>query len=103
MCTLHCTCACMTSRILDTNTSFVHLLKFYVLYALAYAHFYVVVPVLSKPTCIRVRMVQDLSTSAGVPLADILVYDVQATSINGHDCLTASLWITGENGTFIGS
>ena len=100
MYTPHCTCACITSHILDTNTSFV---QFYVLYALAYAHFYVVIHVLSKPMYIRVRMVQDLSTSAGVPLADILVYDVQATSINGHDCLTASLWITGENGTFIGS
>ena len=39
-----------------------------------------------------------LSTLAGVPLGDVLVSDVQAVNISGHDCLTASLWITGVDG-----
>ena len=40
-----------------------------------------------------------LSTLAGVPLGDVLVNDIQAVNISGHDCLTASLWITGVDGT----
>ena len=39
-----------------------------------------------------------LSLSAGVPLGDVLVNDVQAVNISGSDCLTASLWITGVDG-----
>lgn len=39
-----------------------------------------------------------LSTLAGVPLGDVLVYNVQVMNINGSDCLTASIWITGVNG-----
>ena len=46
----------------------------------------------------RVEMGHFLSLSAGVPLGDVLVNDVQAVNINGSDCLTASLWITGQNG-----
>ena len=46
----------------------------------------------------RVEMGHYLSLSAGVPLGDVLVNDVQAVNINGSDCLTASLWITGVDG-----
>ena len=41
-----------------------------------------------------------LSTMAGVPLGDVLVSDVQAVNIGGHYCLTASLWVTGVDGTY---
>ena len=47
----------------------------------------------------RVEMGHFLSLSAGVPLGNVLVNDVQAVNISGSDCLTASLWITGVNGT----
>ena len=40
-----------------------------------------------------------LSMVAGVPLGDVVVNDVQAVNISGHECLTASLWITGVDGT----
>ena len=43
-------------------------------------------------------MVQELSALTGVPFEDMLVHNVQAANIKGRDCLTASLWITGENG-----
>ena len=51
-------------------------------------------------TCLnfRVELGHFLSLSAGVPLGDVLVNDVQAVNINGSDCLTALLWITGQNG-----
>ena len=39
-----------------------------------------------------------LSTMAGVPLGDVLVNDVQAVSISGHYCLTASIRVTGVDG-----
>ena len=43
-------------------------------------------------------MVQELSALAGVPFEDMLVQNIQEADIKGRDCLTASLWITGENG-----
>ena len=46
-------------------------------------------------------MVQELSALTGVPFEDMLVHNVQAANIKGRDCLTASLWITGENGVYI--
>ena len=46
----------------------------------------------------RAEMGHYLACFAGVPLGDVLVKDVQAVNISGNDCLTASLWITGENG-----
>ena len=46
----------------------------------------------------RVEMVQELSALAGVPFEDMLVHNIQEANIKGRDCLTASLWITGENG-----
>ena len=49
----------------------------------------------------RVVMVRELSALAGVPFEDMLVHNVQAANIKGRDCLTASLWITGENGVCI--
>ena len=42
-----------------------------------------------------------LSTLAGVPLGNVLVNDVQATNINGSDCLTASIWVTGVDGMYV--
>ena len=30
-----------------------------------------------------------------------MVNDVQAVNISGQDCLTASLWITGVDGTYV--
>ena len=35
---------------------------------------------------------------AGVPLGDVLVSDVQAATISGHYCLTASIRVTGVDG-----
>ena len=57
-------------------------------------------PVLSIAIYIykRVEMVQELSALAGVPFEDMLVHNIQEANIKGRDCLTASLWITGENG-----
>ena len=49
----------------------------------------------------RVEMVQELSALAGVPFEDMLVHNIQEANIKGRDCLTASLWITGENGVCI--
>ena len=40
-----------------------------------------------------------LSTVAGVPLGDVLVSDVQAVNFGGHYCLTASIRVTGVDGT----
>ena len=48
----------------------------------------------------RVKLVQELSTLTEVPFEDMLVYNVQEANIKGRDCLTASLWITGENGAW---
>ena len=45
-------------------------------------------------------MVQELSALAGVPFEDMLVHNIQEANIKGRDCLTASLWITGENGAW---
>ena len=45
-------------------------------------------------------MVQELSALAGVPFEDMLVHNVQEANIKGRDCLIASLWMTGENGTW---
>ena len=45
-------------------------------------------------------MVQELSALAGVPFEDMLVHNIQEVNIKGRDCLTASLWITGENGVW---
>ena len=45
-------------------------------------------------------MGHSIALSAGVPLGDVLVNDVQEEKINGNDCLTASLWITGQNGAW---
>ena len=42
-----------------------------------------------------------LSTVAEVTLGDVLVNDVQAANISGSDCLTASIWVTGVNGTYV--
>ena len=39
-----------------------------------------------------------LSTVAGVPLGDVLVSDVQAVTMGGHYCLTASIQVTGVDG-----
>ena len=39
-----------------------------------------------------------LSTLAGVPLGDVLVNDVQTANISGHNCLTASIRVTGVDG-----
>ena len=57
----------------------------------------------SKFTCSsyylqRFEVGHALSTLAGVPLGDVLVYNVQVMNISGSDCLTASIWITGVNG-----
>ena len=41
----------------------------------------------------------NLSLAADVPLGDVLLIKVTKEVINSHDCLTASLWITGVNGT----
>ena len=41
----------------------------------------------------------NLSLAADVPLGDVLLIKVTKEKINSHDCLTASLWITGVNGT----
>ena len=49
----------------------------------------------------RVLLGHFLSTLAGVPLGDVLVSDVRAVNISGHDCLTASLRITGVDGRCI--
>ena len=49
----------------------------------------------------REEMSHFLSTLAGVPLGDVLVSDIQAVNISGHDCLTALLWITGVDGMCI--
>ena len=46
-------------------------------------------------------MVQELSALAGVPFEDMLVHNIQEANIKGRDCLTALLWITGENGVCI--
>ena len=40
-----------------------------------------------------------LSAVAGVPLGDVLVSDVQAVNFGGHYCLTASIRVTGVDGT----
>ena len=45
-------------------------------------------------------MVQELSALVGVPFEDMLVHNIQEANIKGRDCLTASLWITGENGAW---
>ena len=60
-------------------------------------------PVLSIAIYIykRVEMVQELSALAGVPFEDMLVHNIQEANIKGRDCLTALLWITGENGVCI--
>ena len=42
-----------------------------------------------------------LSSLANVSSGDVLVNDVKGETISGHDCLTASLWITGINGNII--
>ena len=49
----------------------------------------------------RDEMGHFLSTIAGVPLGDVLVNDVRVMNISGHDCLTASLWVTGVDGMCI--
>ena len=41
----------------------------------------------------------NISLAAKVPLGDVLVINVTDEEIGGHACLTASLWITGVNGT----
>ena len=60
-------------------------------------------PVLSIAIYIykRVEMVQELSALAGVKFEDMLVHNIQEANIKGRDCLTALLWITGENGVCV--
>lgn len=41
----------------------------------------------------------NLSLAADVLLGDVVVIKVTKEEISGHKCLTASLWITGVNGT----
>ena len=50
---------------------------------------------------VRVDMGHFLSSLANVSNGDVLVNDVKGETISGHDCLTASLWITGINGNII--
>ena len=42
-----------------------------------------------------------LSSLAGVPLGDVLVNDIQTVNISGHDCLTASIRVTGVDGVCV--
>ena len=42
-----------------------------------------------------------LARLARVPLGDVLVNDVQAVNISGSDCLTASIRVTGVDGTSV--
>ena len=44
-------------------------------------------------------MGDSIASSAFVRMGDVLVNSMEETIMNGTDCLTASLWITGLNGT----
>lgn len=51
-------------------------------------------------TIFRLEVGDSVASSAAVPLGDVLVNYINKTTINGHDCLTVSLWITGIDGTY---
>lgn len=48
---------------------------------------------------IRVELGYSLSLAAEVSHGSVLVRDIKPQKINGTNCLTVSLWITGFNGT----